>query len=80
MNICNRGDEFRKAFADIGTLRSILLNIVNVMALTATCTKDTMNCVIQHLSMKEVLVVGANTGRSNIKAPCKSGGIVFYIG
>ena len=37
------------------------------MALTATCTKDTMDCVIQCLSMKEVLVVGANTGRSNIK-------------
>ena len=67
MNICNRGDELRKAFADIGTLRSILPNTVNVRALTAICTKDTMDCVIQHLSMKEVSVVGANTGRSNIK-------------
>ena len=26
-----------------------------------------MDCVIQRLSMKEALVVGANTGRSNIK-------------
>lgn len=70
----------QKAFADIGTLRSILPNTVSVMALTATCTKDTMDCVIQRLSIKEVLVVGANTGRSNIKYTCKSGGIVFYIG
>ena len=37
------------------------------MALTATVTKDTMDCVIQHLSMKEAVVVGVNTGRSNIK-------------
>lgn len=37
------------------------------MALTATVTKDTMDCVIQRLSMKEAVVIGANTGRSNIK-------------
>ena len=55
------------AFADIGTLRSILPKTINVMALTATATKDTMDCIIQRLSMKEPLVVGTNTGRSNIK-------------
>ena len=37
------------------------------MALTATATRDTMDCIIQRLSMKEPLVVGTNTGRSNIK-------------
>ena len=55
------------AFADIGTLRSILPKMINVMALTVTATKDTMDCVIQRLLMKEPLVVGTNTGCSNIK-------------
>ena len=41
------------AFADIRTLRSILPKTINVMALTATATKDTMDCVIQGLLMKE---------------------------
>jgi len=38
-----RGHDFRKAFADIGELRSIIPSNVNVMALTATATLDTCN-------------------------------------
>lgn len=48
-----RGDAFGRAFAEIGTLQSILPKSVDVLALTATATYETMDCVIQHLSMKK---------------------------
>ena len=35
------GDSFRKAFAEIGDLRSIVPSLVNVLALMATATKET---------------------------------------
>ena len=44
MNFYYSGDEFRKAFVDIGTLRSILPKLVNVMALTATATRHNGLC------------------------------------
>jgi len=63
----DRGDAFRKSFAEIGTLRSILPKSVNVLALTATATKQTVDCVVERLSMKEPAIIGANVGRGNIK-------------
>ena len=36
------GDEFRMAFAEIGNLRSIIPQQVNIMALTATATQETL--------------------------------------
>ena len=38
----NRGDAFRQAFAEIGTVRSILPKSVRVQVLTATATKETV--------------------------------------
>ena len=37
-----RGKSFRKVFHEIGNLRSLLPMSVNVMALTATVTKETI--------------------------------------
>ena len=43
------GDEFRKAFSQIGDLRSLLPSSVNVLALTATATIDTFHAVTKRL-------------------------------
>ena len=63
----HRSDAFRRAFAEIGTLRSILPKSVNVLALTATATCETVDCVIERLSMKNPNIIGDNADRSNIK-------------
>ena len=63
----NRGDAFRTAFSEIGTLRSILPKSVHILALTATATQQTVDCVIERLSMKDITVIGDNIDRSNIK-------------
>ena len=58
IKIFYRGDVFRKAFAEIGNLRSILPYNMNVMA---TATKQMVECVIERLCMKEPAIIGANT-------------------
>ena len=63
----NRGDAFRQAFAEIGTIRSILPKSVRVLALTATATKETVTCIMERLSMKDPAIIGANADHSNIK-------------
>ena len=40
-----RGDSFRKTFAIIGEVRSIIPSHVNIMALTITATKETLEVV-----------------------------------
>ena len=50
------GDQFRKAFARIGHLRSLIPKTVNVIALTATATK-TLSVVIERLSLHNVTIV-----------------------
>lgn len=44
------GDQFRKAFAQIGTLRSLIPISVKVMALTATATTETFHVVTKRLA------------------------------
>ena len=63
----NRGDEFRKAFAAIGELRSIIPSHVNIMALTATATCETFDAVMKRLSLSEPMIVAISPNRSNIK-------------
>ena len=69
--ICNinlyRGDAFRRAFSEIGTLRSILPKSVRVLALTAIATQETVDCVMERLSMKDTTIIGDNVNRSKIK-------------
>ena len=62
-----RGNNFRKAFFEIGTIRNLIPKSVNVMALTATATSHTVSVVTTHLAMDEPLVIGLNADRSNVK-------------
>lgn len=60
------GDNFRKAFSEIGTLRSIVPTGVNVMALTATATSETYHCALKHLAMNKTVLVALPPDRGNI--------------
>ena len=60
------GDQFRRSFARIGDLRSLLPKNVNVTALTATATVETLDVVIQRLSMHNVYLVAMPPCQNNI--------------
>ena len=60
------GDQFRRSFTRIGDLRSILPKNVNVLALTATATTETLSAVIERLSMHSVSVVALPPCQNNI--------------
>ena len=51
------GDQFRRAFARIGDLRSLIPKSVNVLALTATATTETLSVVMERLLVHNFLVV-----------------------
>ena len=50
------GDSFRKAFAEIGDVRSIVTSSVNVLALMATATKETY-VIVKRLSLENPTVI-----------------------
>lgn len=60
------GDNFRIAFAEIGTLRSLIPKEVRVMALTATATLQTLKVVEERLSMDDPNIIALSPQRSNI--------------
>ena len=66
------GDQFRKSFAQIGGLRSLIPKSVNILALTATATHETLSVVTSRLSMGEVRVVALSTCQDNICYKLKS--------
>lgn len=59
------GDEFR-TFSKIGSVRSLMPIEVKVMALTATATCETLNVVIQRLSMENPTLISMPPNRDNI--------------
>ena len=61
-----RGDEFRISFALLGELRSIIPDRVNVLAITATATKDTLLAVKERLSMSDPAIVALPPEKENI--------------
>ena len=61
-----RGDNFRVAFAEIGSLRSLITPSVHVLALTATATQDTFDTVCERLSLMSPVVIGLSPCRDNI--------------
>ena len=61
-----RGDDFRMSFSRLGELRSTLPSVVPILALTATSTKSTYNCIVKKLAMENVAVIGMNPTRDNI--------------
>ena len=60
------GDKFRKTFANIGELRSIIPVSVKVLALTATATTETFFTVTRRLSMDNPNLVALPPNRDNI--------------
>ena len=60
------GDDFRTAFSEIGNLRSIVPNSVNILALTATATRETYYTVSERLSMDNPALVSMPPNRDNI--------------
>ncbi len=60
------GDQFRRTFAMIGDLRSLLPTGVHIMALTATATSETFHIVSAKLSMHEPTLVAMPPDRGNI--------------
>ena len=61
-----RGDSFRKAYAHLGDIQSLLPSGVNVMALTATATSDTYKIVCQLLLFMDRVIIGCPPNRQNI--------------
>ena len=62
-----RGDEFRSTFAEIGSVRSLILQSVRILALTATATKETLDSVRNRLSLQDPIIIGLPPDRTNIK-------------
>ena len=62
-----RGETFRVAFSQLGTLRSVLPQKVNVMALTATATTKTRKIICRTLGMDNPVYVVDIPDRPNIK-------------
>ena len=60
------GDEFRMAFAEIGNLHSIIPQQVNIMALTATATQETLKTIIQRLALRNPKIIAMSPQRINI--------------
>ena len=59
-----RGYVFCQAFAEIGTLGSVLSKSVKILV---TVTKDTAECIMECLSMKNPTFIGISIDHSNIK-------------
>jgi bloom syndrome protein len=60
------GDNFRVAFAKIGDIRSLLPTSVNILALTATATRETYKIVCDRLSMPQPALIAVSPCKSNI--------------
>ena len=71
----HRGDEFRKVFAELGSVRCLIPKSVKILAVTATATKETLDSVTCRLSMEKPVLIGLPPNRINIKyivQPCPS--------
>ena len=61
-----RGDKFRKDYARLGDVGSILSATVNIMALTATATKTLQEEICTDLKMNNPTIVSASPNKPNI--------------
>lgn len=60
------GDDFRVTFAKLGDIRSLIPTGVNVLALTATATKETYQIVCQRLAMQNPTLIAVNPCKQNV--------------
>ena len=63
-----RGDTFRQAFSEIGDIRSLIPDHVQMMALTATATKNTRINICHQLGKIHPFVIAKPPNRVNIIA------------
>lgn len=61
-----RGDEFRIAYAHLGELRSVIPSHVNMLALTATATVDTLRAVEKRLNLQDPVIIALPPDRPNV--------------
>ena len=64
--IIHRGESFREDYAKLGELRSVVPNSVKFMALTATASPLTRECIIRSLFMVQPKIVYATPQKKNI--------------
>ena len=62
-----RGESFRKEFANLGEVRSLIPKEVRIMALTATATVKTHCTICKTLGMSEPVVMADSPNKANIK-------------
>ena len=62
-----RGNTFRKHIKQIGEVRSLIPSNVNIMALSATCTRPVHQVVSRRLSMHDPFLLAIPPCRDNIK-------------
>ena len=65
--ILYRGDDFRRAFSQLGELRSIVSKDVNILALTATTTPESFKIISDRLCLNEPVIIGIPPSPLNIK-------------
>ena len=62
----DRGKQFRREFANISEVRSLVPAGVKIMALTATASKSSRKQIINTLCMEDVQVIAVTPNRANI--------------
>jgi len=62
----HRGKGFRKEYAALGEMRGLLSTDVNIMALTATATKDTRKSTFKSLGLLNPVMIIKSPEKSNI--------------
>lgn len=62
----NRGDSFREEFSQLDEIRSIVPESVHLMALTATATQSTRQCIIKSTNMQKPAIIYIPPVRNNI--------------
>jgi len=74
-----RGRKFRRVFAEIGSIRSLIPSSVKVLALTATATMNTLDYISHCLSFENPAIIGLPPNRPNIKymVECHTGIVEF---
>ena len=61
-----RGDSFREEYSKLGELRSIVRDEVNFMALTATASRPTKECIFRSLSMLQPEMIYITPKKKNV--------------
>ena len=68
--VCTRtlisGEKFRREFANLGEIRSLIPSNIQLMALTATATKQSRQTICHTLGMKKPVVVSQSPNKPNI--------------